>query len=145
MQVPGNVAGLLELRLGRIDRAAGGYAAHVPHYVSQTEYEHAAVCLIDAVAAHGRLELPTLALREAAERKLKLIEAQIAAQPEVAALVRALEEQYAAFLRGRDRPLLQDAVGALPEHLPTAEELGAELERYLVEENERRGRGDPRP
>ena len=29
-----------------------------------------------------------------------------------------------------------------PWELPTADELGAELERFLAEENDRRGRGD---
>jgi hypothetical protein len=34
--------------------------------------------------------------------------------------------------------LLGDAEG----RLPTADELGAELERFLAEENDRRGRGE---
>jgi len=49
---------------------------------------------------------------------------------EVAAVVRALEEQYDSFQAGRERSLL----GADGGPLPTADELGAELERFLAEQ-----------
>jgi hypothetical protein len=51
-------------------------------------------------------------------------------------VVRALEEQYDAFVGARGRSLLAGEAA----ELPTADELGAELERFLAEENERRGR-----
>jgi hypothetical protein len=35
LQVPGSAASLLELRLGEENRAAGGFAVHVPHYLAQ--------------------------------------------------------------------------------------------------------------
>jgi len=57
----------------------------------------------------------------------------------VAAVVAALEQQYDAFVSARDRNLLLSDENA---QLPTADELGAELERFLAEENERRGRGE---
>jgi hypothetical protein len=65
------------------------------------------------------------------------IEEQIAQQPEVAAVVHALEQQYDAYVaaQGNALPLADDT-----SELPTADELGAELERFLAEENERRGR-----
>jgi len=53
-------------------------------------------------------------------------------------LVASLEAQYDAFIRGRENNLLADQKGPLP----TAEELGAELERFLARENDRRGRGN---
>ncbi|MEU7865049.1 PAC2 family protein, partial [Nonomuraea sp. NPDC049141] len=42
VQVPGSVGHLLEYRLGELGRDALGFAAHVPHYVAQTEYPAAA-------------------------------------------------------------------------------------------------------
>ena len=51
-------------------------------------------------------------------------------------MVRALEEQYDAFVGARGRSLLAGETTGLP----TADELGAELERYLAEQNDRRGR-----
>ena len=44
--------------------------------------------------------------------------------------MRSLEEQYDAFVRGRQATNLLAEAGPLP----TAEELGAELERFLAEQ-----------
>jgi predicted ATP-grasp superfamily ATP-dependent carboligase len=127
VQVPGSVINLLELRLGQAGRKAMGFAAHVPHYLAQAEYPAAAAALIEAVNTAAGLALPTEALRAEAERTRQVIDAQVAESEEVAAVVRALEEQYDAFLEARrdhldgDRPF------------PTADELGAEFERYLAE------------
>lgn len=137
VQVPGNVAGLLELRLGEAGYDAAGFAVHVPHYLAQTEYPDAAAALLDAVAAIGELSLPTTGLLTAGEQVRSAVAAQVAEQPEVAAVVQALEEQYDAFVGARGRSLLTTQSG----ELPTGDELGAELERFLAEENERRGRG----
>jgi hypothetical protein len=59
------------------------------------------------------------------------VAAQVDEQPEVAEVVRALEDQYDAFVAARGRSLL-----AQDSPLPTAEELGAELERFLAEQAE---------
>jgi predicted ATP-grasp superfamily ATP-dependent carboligase len=139
VQVPGNVAGLLELRLGQADKDAAGFAVHVPHYLTQAEFPDAAVTLVEAVGELGGLNLPTASLAEAGAETRAAIEEQIAGQPEVAAVVSALEQQYDAYIAGRANALpLASETG----ELPTADELGAELERFLAEENDRRGRGD---
>lgn len=138
VQVPGNVGALLELRLGEAGRDAVGYAVHVPHYLAQAEYPDAAAALLGHVGVLGGLQLPSKALLEAGEEVKAAVAAQVDEQPEVKAVVAALEEQYDAFVAGRGRSLLADETAALP----TADELGAELERFLAEENERRGRGD---
>lgn len=139
VQVPGNVAGLLELRLGQAGKDAAGFAVHVPHYLTQAEFPDAAVALVDAVADAGDLTLPTGTLIEAGIETRAAIEEQVSGQPEVAAVVSALEQQYDAYVAGEGNALpLADRTG----ELPTADELGAELERFLAEENDRRGRGD---
>ncbi|GAB6897337.1 PAC2 family protein [Kineosporia succinea] len=139
VQVPGNVAGLLELRLGQAGKDAAGFAVHVPHYLTQAEFPDAAVALVDAVADVADLTLPTGSLIEAGIETRAAIEEQVSGQPEVAAVVSALEQQYDAYVAGEGNALpLADGPG----ELPTADELGAELERFLAEENERKGRGD---
>jgi predicted ATP-grasp superfamily ATP-dependent carboligase len=138
VQVPGHLAGLLEFRLGQSGHDAAGFAVHVPHYLAQTEYPAAAAALLDAVAGVCGLDLARQELVEAGERVREAVDVQVGEQPEVGAVVRALEEQYDAFVTGRGRSLLAGAPG----DLPTADELGAELERFLAEENDRRGRGD---
>lgn len=131
VQVPGSVGHLLEFRLGQQGRDALGFAAHVPHYVAQTEYPAAAEVLLSAVSRSTGLLLPGDGLRSAAEVVRVEIDRQVAQTEDAAALVQALEEQYDAFARGRgERSLLAPDAGPLP----TADELGAELERFLAEQ-----------
>ena len=135
LQVPGSAAGLLELRLGEDKRAAIGFAVHVPHYLAQAAYPAAAVTLLEAVEQATGLSLPSDALREAALRTDIEIGRQVEGSAEVAEVVHSLEEQYDEFTAGQEGLLGED-----PEHMPTAEELGAEFERFLAEQQ---GRGDP--
>jgi len=127
VQVPASAGHLLELRLGEAGMQAMGFAVHVPHYVAQTPYPAAAAQLVREVAASGALVLPTTALDEAATVTREALDAQVAAAPEVAEVVHALEEQYDAFIAGRGKSLLADT------EMPSADELGAELERFLAE------------
>ncbi|MEU8420653.1 PAC2 family protein [Micromonospora sp. NPDC048835] len=131
VQVPGSVGHLLEFRLGEQGRDALGFAAHVPHYVAQTEYPAAAEVLLASVSRSTGLLLPGDGLRSAAEVVRVEIDRQVAQTDDAAALVQALEEQYDAFARGRgEKSLLAPDAGPLP----TADELGAELERFLAEQ-----------
>lgn len=133
VQVPGSAGHLLEYRLGQQDRAAVGFAVHVPHYLAQAEYPSAAETLLTSVCRATGLLLPTDALRSAAEGVHHDLDRQIAQNEEAAGMVRALEEQYDAFVRGRSSTGNLLAAQAGP--LPTADELGAELERFLAEQS----------
>jgi hypothetical protein len=131
VQVPASVGNLLEFRLGRHGHDAVGFAAHVPHYLAQNEYPAAAETLLTAVSRASGLALPTGPLQEAAETFRTTVDEQVARADEVAAHVRGLEEQYDVLMRSReDHGLLADGTP-----LPTAEELGAELERFLAEQS----------
>ncbi|MEV6810960.1 PAC2 family protein [Micromonospora sp. NPDC051296] len=131
VQVPGSVGHLLEFRLGEAGRDALGFAAHVPHYVAQAEYPAAAEVLLASVSRSTGLLLPRDGLRSSAEVIRVEIDRQVAQNDEAAALVLALEEQYDAYARGRSG---QNLLAAESGPLPTAEELGAELERFLAEQ-----------
>ena len=135
VRVPGSAANLLEYQLGRDGRDAMGFAVHVPHYLAQTDYPEAAETLLDAVSRATGLLLPTDALRSAAAEVRVQVDQQVAQSDEVAAVVRALEQQYDAFLRGRQGG--GDLLGTETGRLPSAEELGAELERFLAEQADR--------
>ena len=130
VQVPGSAGHLLEFRLGQAGRDAAGFAVHVPHYLAQTDYPAAAERLLTAVSKATGLLLPSEGLRSAAEVARAEIDQQVAQADEAAAVVRALEQQYDAYVRGQEGSnLLAGQTGPLP----TAEELGAELERFLAE------------
>lgn len=131
VQVPGTAGHLLEHRLGQAGYDAMGFAVHVPHYVAQAEYPAAAAALLAEVSKASGLSLPLDALLEAAETTRTAIDEQVANAPEVAAVVQALENQYDAFIAGRDSTLLLEHAD-----LPTADELGAELERFLAEQSQ---------
>jgi predicted ATP-grasp superfamily ATP-dependent carboligase len=132
VQVPGAAGHLLEYRLGQRGRDAMGLAVHVPHYLAQSEYPAAAERLLMAVSKATGLLLPTEELRGAAELARAEIDKQIAQADEAATVVRGLEQQYDEFVRGQKGDnLLAEQTGPLP----TADELGAELERFLAEQS----------
>ena len=135
VQVPGSAGNLLEYRLGQAGRDAMGFAVHVPHYLAQTEYPAAA-----ERAARPRCPrppaccCPTRRCAAAAEPVRAEIDEQVAQADEAAAVVQALEQQYDAFVR---RPRRRQPAGRQTGPLPTADELGAELERFLAEQTRR--------
>jgi hypothetical protein len=130
VQVPASVGNLLEFRLGKAGHDAMGFAAHVPHYLAQATYPAASELLLDSISQTAGLALPTGQLREAAKLVRDDVDKQIADDEQASRLVSSLEAQYDAFLRGRENNLLAEESGPLP----TADELGAELERFLAEQ-----------
>ena len=128
LQVPGSAASLIELRMGEASRPAVGFAVHVPHYLAHASYPTAAVALLAAVERATGLSLPADALREAANITDAEIARQVAGSEEVTEVVKSLEEQYDAFNAGRQNLLGQQ------ENMPTADELGAQFERFLAEQ-----------
>jgi hypothetical protein len=128
VHVPASAGHLLEHRLGEAGYEAMGFAVHVPHYVSQSLYPAAAARLVREIAKAGALHLPVEALDEAAELTRAALDEQVANAPEVAEVVRQLEAQYDSFVANRGQTPMDES------ELPTAEELGAELERFLAEQ-----------
>jgi predicted ATP-grasp superfamily ATP-dependent carboligase len=130
VQVPGSAAGLLELRLGEAGHDAVGFAVHVPHYLAQSAYPAAAVAAMEAVISATGLVLPVDRLREAAAATDADIAEQVEGNDEVEKVVRALEQQYDAFAGAAER----DNLLAESQDMPTADELGAQFERFLAEQ-----------
>jgi hypothetical protein len=126
IQVPASVGNLLEYRLGAAGTPACGFAVAVPYYLAHLDYPDAAHTLLNCVARAGELTLPTDALVRAAELARADVDKQVAGSEEVATVVRGLEQQYDDVTAGQGGGLLTDGA-----RLPTADELGAEFERYL--------------
>jgi phage shock protein A len=79
------------------------------------------------------------ALAEAGAEVHNKINEQVESSAEVAQVVSALERQYDAFgCRQENRSLL-----ARDEDLPSGEELGAEFERFLAQQDDNRRGGFP--
>ena len=117
-----------------------GFAVHVPHYLTQVEYPRAALVLLEEIAAAGELTLELDVLSLNADSSDRDIDAQVLDSPDNAEAVRGLEEQYDAMLRG--------AANALPltelsdEPLPSGDEIAAQLEQFLREMDEDKGRSE---
>jgi hypothetical protein len=136
LEVPGHLAGMLELHLGATGHPAMGFAAHVPHYLAALEYPRAALALLEAVASSTGLVLPLDELRAAADVSDRDTDAQIATNPDNVEAVQALEQQY-------DVAVAQQGVPGRPTDggLPSGEDIAAQVERFLAEMDDR-GRDD---
>lgn len=138
VQVPGSASNLLEYRMAQHGHEVIGFTVHVPHYLSQTDYPAAALALLEQVAKSASLELPLRALTEAATEIRGKIDEQVEASSEVAQVVTALERQYDAFIAAQEnRSLL-----TRDDELPSGDELGAEFERFLAQQAEKKPKDD---
>jgi predicted ATP-grasp superfamily ATP-dependent carboligase len=136
MRIPGSVAALLELRMGEAGVDALGVAAHVPHYLAQATYPAASMTLLEHLEQLTGLHLPVEGLREAAEANRTEIDEQISASDENTAVVAALEQQFDTFQAARESSGLLGDAG----QVPSAEEIGAEFEKFLADQDRRRPR-----
>jgi hypothetical protein len=130
MQVPGHVAGLIEYRLGELGLNAIGLAAHVPHYLSRSDYPVTAQHLLRTVGELTGLHLDPEGLNAAIGTFDTELASELAGNTEVAEVVQALERQYDTFVAATGRGLLAES-----EPLPTADELGAQIEAFLADQD----------
>jgi predicted ATP-grasp superfamily ATP-dependent carboligase len=131
VQVPGSVSNLLEFRMSQHGYEVVGFTVHVPHYLAQTDYPAAAEVLLAEVARTASLQIPLEALDAAGADLQAKINEQVEGSSEVAQVVTALERQYDAFASAQEnRSLL-----AHDEDLPSGDELGAEFERFLRQQD----------
>jgi hypothetical protein len=130
IMVPASAGHLVEYRLGAAGLDTLGIAAPVPPYLAQAEYPTAALALLREVGARAGLRFDTSRLEDAERLNREAIERQVAGSAELQTLVAAIEAQYDAAAAAAQTALAEG-------DLPTADELGAELERFLA--NESRG------
>jgi hypothetical protein len=107
---------------------------HVPHYLSQAAYPAAAVTVLESVIRASGLSLPDEELRQAARRTDEEVARQVEGSEEILEVVQALERQYDAFAEAANR---EGLLAAEAEHMPTADELAAQFERFLAEQQNR--------
>lgn len=138
MEIPGHVQAMLELHLGQAGRDALGLAVHVPHYLTQFEYPRAAIALLRGLAGATGLVLPTDGLEEQAQSAEEEIARQTSDSDEFQPLLRSMEEQY--DLGATVSGMGDDAEALSAPDLPDADQIGAQVERFLSEMDDR---GDP--
>ncbi len=138
IEVPGHLAGGIELALGAAGHEAMGFAAHVPHYLTQVEFPRAALVLLQEVAVAGSLTLDLASLVATADEADRDIDTQVSGNSENRDAVRALEAQYDAIVRGAESalPLAEDGP------LPSGDEIAAQLEAFLRDMDDDKGRSE---
>lgn len=131
VQTPSSLETLLHLRLGEAGVDTAGFAVHVPHYLMQTDFGDATVTALEAICALTGLSIPMNELSAVAGLHRAEIARQVSENPEVVEVVQGLEQQYDAFQDGLQRQsLLANEIS----ELPSADEIGAELEEFLRDE-----------
>jgi hypothetical protein len=139
-QAPATAMHLIEYRLQQAGRETVGFVLLIPHYLGDTEYPAAAIAALDGISASTGLIFPTDRLRQEQRDFVANIDEQVADNAELGRLVGTLEERHDAYMQ--DSPLrspLTHEDGALP----SADEIAAELEKFLA--YRRRGDDDGAP
>ncbi len=128
-QVAATALHLVEYRLQAAGASIVGYVLLIPHYLADTEFPSAALSALESTSAATGLIFPTDRLREQNRDFVARIDEQVRDNGELAKLVGTLEERYDAYMEGSTlRSPLTDEDG----ELPTADEIAAELEKFLM-------------
>lgn len=137
-QVPATAGHLLEYRLAQEGHAIAGFVLLVPHYLGDTEYPAATLAGLDSIAAATGLAFTGDDLREQNREYLTKVTEQVAGSEELSRMLEGLEERYDSYMAGSTlaTPIIHTG------DLPSADELAAELERFLAT---RPGEDDKRP
>lgn len=124
LEVPAGVLVAIERRFAEIGIPAVGLWARVPHYAAAMPYPEASLVILEGLAKVAGVVVDTTELAEASDATRVRLDDLTANSAEHSALVRQLEARADAEASG----------GLAPggwENLPTADELGAEVERFL--------------
>lgn len=140
-QVPATAGHLLEYRLIEHDARVAGFVLLVPHYLADTEYPDTVLAAADKLMIATGLVLRMDDVQARREEFLARVEEQVQGSEELTQMLHNLERRHDAYMAGRDEDSETDE--AFDERdLPSADELAAELERYLA--NRRPGEDDKR-
>jgi proteasome assembly chaperone (PAC2) family protein len=135
IDVPSGIQGAIERRAHEVGLPAVGLWAQVPHYVSAMPYPAASAALLDGLAELGSLRIDTAALhREAEDTRLRL-DALVAGNDEHQQMVAQLEASADETGESSDAAPSGPGAGLGPGPLPSGDELAAELERFLREQD----------
>jgi hypothetical protein len=138
-QVPATAGHLLEYRMAEIGAEVAGFVLLVPHYLGDTEYPAAALAGLDSLTVATGLVFSGDDLRDENRDYLTKVDEQVAGSDELSRMVQGLEERYDAYMAGSTlaSPMIHTG------DLPSADELAAELERFLASrpsgDDEKRG------
>ena len=129
---------LLTIRLGEKHHGVVGLSAHVPHYLTGFDYPDAAIALLENLTEVTSLSLPMGELGSLSKMTHEQIDGQIDGNAELQTAIEAMEQHYDALVKDRGLPIK-------PQDLPTADEIGAELENFLRRIDDQKADGGTMP
>lgn len=134
VDVPAGVAAVLEHAFYDRGIEAVGIWVQVPHYVASMAYPAATVALLSGLTQVAGVRIDAAAARQETIIQRERLDELVAGNDEHGAMVRQLEALYdAAILDQDDAP---PTAGPLTDaEIPTADELGAEFEQFLRDQN----------
>lgn len=132
-QVPATAGHLLEYRFAERGDRVVGFVLLVPHYLAETENPDAVITAAERLMASTGLVLMLDEVRDRRDDYLARVDEQVVGNDELQRMVHDLERRYDAYMAGRNPDDDSYDEGGFNERdLPSADELAAELERYLA-------------
>jgi hypothetical protein len=122
VQVPASFSAMMEHHAGQTGHVGQGFVAHVPHYLAQGVFPQAVVAVLHRIMDATGLRFDTTELDRASHVRIEAINAEIDSDGEFPEALRTMEETYDEM---KSRGLAS---------MPTADELGAAVERFLREQ-----------
>jgi len=129
IDVPAGVQAAIERRATEVGLPAIGLWAQVPHYVAAMPYPAASVALLEGLAAVAGIEVDSPALRQEMHGTRERIDSLVGENDEHLRMVQQLESSVDSEVA----PEPGTGLGAGP--LPSGDELAAELERFLRDQD----------
>lgn len=132
LDVPAGMGAVLEHRFAELGLPAIGLWAQVPHYLSNMGYPAAGLALLEGLAALTDVTIDVTPLRHEATALRQRIDELVAANREHQNMVDQMEALYDASL---EQEASGSGPGIPPADLPSADELAAEVERFLRDQS----------
>lgn len=127
-EVPATAGHLIEYRLAATGTPVASFVLLVPHYLADTEYPAAGLAALDSLTAATGLVFDGDTFRDENKEYLEKVDEQVTASEELTRMVEQLEERYDSYMAGSTSATPMVHTG----DLPSADELAAELERFLA-------------
>lgn len=127
LEVPVSFSAFAEVAMEAAEISSRGFVAQVPHYLARSSFPAAVLALLRRVSESAQLQFPLTDLGEVVSVSSKVIESDVRENGELSQHVEVLEKAYDSVRAQSgegDRTVLDT---------PTAEEIGASLEKFLQE------------